>query len=176
MSARGPYDAACTCGQVMIEATGSSILSAACYCASCRTAARQFERVPGAPIVLNPDGAIDYCLFRQDRVRIVRGHAHLQAHRLTESSATRRIVASCCNAPMLLDFTSGHWLNLYRDRIAGAAPPIEMGVMAKDRPADPPPPDGHPPYPVHLGHPASFMIRLLLAWAKMGFRKPRLGW
>ena len=176
MSARGPYDAPCTCGQVMIEAAGAPILSAACYCASCRTAARQFECAPGAPIVLNPDGAIDYCLLRQDRVRIVRGHAHLQAHRLTESSATRRIVASCCNAPMLLDFTSGHWLTLYRDRIVGAAPPIEMGVMAQDRPIEFPRSDTGPAYPTHPGHPARFMIRLLLAWAAMGFRRPKLVW
>jgi hypothetical protein len=126
--------------------------------------------------LLNADGAVDYCLFRQDRVRIVRGEHYLRAHGLTDNSATRRIVASCCNAPMLLDFTRGHWLNLYRDRIAGDAPPIEMGVMAKDRSADLPTSAIPPAYPVYPGHPPRFMIRLLLAWAAMGFRKPRLAW
>ena len=176
MSAPSRFGASCTCGQVAIEAAGAPILSAACYCESCRTAARLFEQAPGAPALLNPDGAIDYCLFRKDRVRIVRGREHLRPHRLTESSATRRIVASCCNAPVLLDFTRGHWLTLYRDRIASDAPPVEMGVMAKDRPAGASAGDRPPVYPIYSGHPARFMIRLLLAWAAMGFRKPRLGW
>ena len=176
MSGPPPFAASCTCGQVAIEAAGAPILSAACYCGSCRTAARRFEQAPAAPVVLNPDGAVDYCLFRKDRVRIVRGQKHLRPHRLTEKSATRRIVASCCNAPMLLDFTRGHWLTLYRDRIAGDAPPIEMGVMAKDRLAGASTGDNLLPYPAYSGHPARFMIRLLLAWAAMGFRKPRFDW
>lgn len=167
------FSAPCTCGQVMLEAVGAPILSAVCYCKSCRSAARQFEQMPGAPAVLNGDGGIDYCLFRKDRVKIVRGGEHLQAHRLTEASATRRVVAECCSAPMFLDFTSGHWLTLYRDRLPEDAPPLEMGVMAKDLPAGHAPPDDLPTYPTH---PARFMIKLLAAWAAMGFRRPKVVW
>ena len=173
MTSKTGFSAPCNCGQVMLEAVGAPILSAVCYCASCRSAALQFEQMPGAPSVLNEDGGVDYCLFRKDRVRIARGGEHLQAHRLTEASATRRVVAACCNTPMFLDFTSGHWLTLYRDRLLKDAPPLEMGVMAKDLPATHPCPEGLPTYPTH---PARFMIKLLAAWAVMGFRRPRLVW
>jgi hypothetical protein len=173
MTSKTGLSASCACGQVTLEASGAPILSAVCYCESCRSAARQFEQAPGAPSVVGADGGVDYCLFRKDRVRIVRGGEHLRAHRLTEASATRRVVAACCNAPMFLDFTSGHWLTLYRDRLPGDAPPLEMGVMAKDRSAGPTRPGSPPTYPTH---PASFMIKLLAAWAAMGFRRPKVSW
>lgn len=173
MTPETKISAPCTCGQVMLEAVGAPILSAVCYCESCRSAARQFEQMPGAPAVLNRDGGIDYCLFRKDRVKIVRGGDHLQAHRVTAASATRRVVAACCNTPMFLDFTSGHWLTLYRDRLPEDAPALEMGVMAKDLPAGHVPPDDLPTYPTH---PARFMVKLLAAWAAMGFRRPKLVW
>ena len=173
MTPVGKFSAPCTCGQVLLEAVGAPILSAVCYCESCRSAARQFEQMPGAPAVLNGDGGIDYCLFRKDRVKIVRGAEHLQAYRVTEASTTRRVVAACCNAPMFLDFTSGHWLTLYRDRLPEDAPPLEMGVMAKDLPA------GHVrrhDLPIYPTHPARFMIKLLTAWTAMGFRRLKVVW
>ena len=114
--------ASCPCGQVALEAVGAPILSATCYCESCRKAARQFEQAPGAPAVLNADGGVDYSLFRKDRVKITRGAEHLREHRLTAASPTRRVATTCCNAPMFLDFTKGHWLNLYRDRLPADAP------------------------------------------------------
>ena len=170
MSEMGHLSASCTCGQVTLEADGAPILSTVCYCESCRSAARQFEQAPGAPSVLSSDGGVDYCLFRKDRVRITRGAAHLRAHRLTEASPTRRVTAACCNAPMFLDFTSGHWLTLYRDRLPEDAPPLEMGVMAKDRR---PRAGGLPTYP---SFPAKVMVKLLAAWAAMGFRRPKIVW
>lgn len=173
MTTRARFSASCACGRVAVVATGAPILSAVCYCESCRSAARDFEQAPGAPPVLSEEGGVDYCLFRKDRVRITRGEEYLRTHRLTEASKTLRVVAACCNAPMFLDFTSGHWLNLYRDRISTNAPPREMGVMAKDRPADPNLPNG---LPVYSTYPARFMIRLLAAWAAMGFRRPKMIW
>lgn len=74
---------------------------------------------------------------------------------------------------MFLDFTSGHWLNLYRDRLSDDAPPLEMGVMVKDQPTGAELPDGIPSYPAR---PAKFMIKLLAAWAAMGFRRSRVAW
>ncbi|HEX4177683.1 MAG TPA: DUF6151 family protein [Rhizomicrobium sp.] len=165
--------ASCPCGQVALEAAGAPILSATCYCESCRKAARQFEQAPDAPTVLNAEGGVDYCLFRKDRVRITRGAEHLREHRLTAASPTRRVVTTCCNAPMFLDFTKGHWLNLYRDRLGAGAPPLEMGVMAKERPPGVPRPGGLPAYPTY---PPKFMIKLLTTWAAMGFRRPRIVW
>jgi hypothetical protein len=165
--------ASCICGQVALEAIGAPILSAVCYCDSCRQAGRQFELAPGAPSVLNAHGGVEYCLFRKDRVKLARGAKHLGARRLTAASATRRVVATCCNTPMFLDFTRGHWLTLYRDRLLGDAPALEMGVMAKDRAASAPLPDGVPTYPTH---PPTFMVKLLAAWAAMGFARPKLAW
>ncbi|HUB44871.1 MAG TPA: DUF6151 family protein [Acetobacteraceae bacterium] len=173
MTAKTAFSAFCTCGQVALEAAARPIVSAVCYCESCRSAARLFEQEPGAPPVLNSDGGIDYCLFRKDRVRIMRGAEHLRAYRLTASTGTRRVVATCCNAPMFLDFTKGHWLTLYRDRLSKDAPPLEMGVMARDRPGGTTQPDGLPTYPTY---PARLMIKLLVAWGAMGFRRPKVTW
>ncbi len=173
MTRKALSSASCACGQVTLEAIGAPILSAVCYCESCRSAGRQFEQASGAPSVFNADGGVDYCLFRKDRVKLARGGDYLREHRLTAASTTRRVVASCCNAPMFLDFTSGHWLTLYRDRLADDAPPLEMGVMAKDRPAGPELPEGIPTYPAY---PAKFMVKLLAAWAAMGFQRPKVAW
>ena len=173
MTAKTQYSASCACGKVTLEAVGAPILSAVCFCESCRSAAREFERAPGAPSVVNRHGGVDYCLFRKDRVRLTRGEEYLRSHRLTDASATRRVVATCCNSPLFLDFSSGHWLTLYRDRLHGNAPPLEMGVMAKDRAADHFSPDGLPTYQTH---PARFMIKLVAAWAAMGFRRPKVAW
>ncbi|HKT54896.1 MAG TPA: hypothetical protein VJP88_10630 [Caulobacteraceae bacterium] len=166
--------ASCTCGQVAFETIGAPILSAVCYCESCREAARRFEHAPGAPPVLNPSGGVDYCLFRKDRVTLARGADHLSEHRLTAASPTRRLVARCCNTPMFADFTRGHWLTLYRDRLGADAPAPEIGVMGKDRPVGyPSPAQGVTVYP---HYPARFMVKLVAAWAAMGFRKPKTAW
>ena len=83
------------------------------------------------------------------------------------------MVATCCNAPMFLDFTPGHWLTLYRDRLPADAPRPQMRVMTKDRAEAARLPDDIPAYP---GYPPSFIFRQLKAWAAMGFRRPKLGW
>ena len=173
MTSQAGYTGSCTCGQVTLEAIGTPILSAVCYCESCRLAGRAFEQAPGASALLNADGGTEYCLYRKDRVKILQGGAFLQEHRLTPTSPTRRMMATCCSAPMFLDFTKGHWLTLYRDRLPEDAPPPEMGVMAKDRPSAAALPDAIPTYPTH---PAKFMIKLLIAWAAMGFRRPEVTW
>jgi hypothetical protein len=61
------------------------------------------------------------------------GQEYLEEHRLKPDSATRRVVATCCNSPIFLDFTKGHWLTLYRNRFPAGAPRLEMRVMTKDR-------------------------------------------
>jgi hypothetical protein len=165
--------AACQCGGTAIEIVGAPILTAICCCESCRTAGQQLELAPGAPSVLRTDGGTDYCLYRKDRVKVVAGGEHLHERRLTPGSTTRRVVATCCNTPMFLDFTSGHWLTVYRNRIPGDAPRPAMRVMAKDVPPRAKFADGIPTYPTH---PATFMFKLLVAWAAMGFRRPKITW
>lgn len=166
------WTAACACGEVLIEAAGEPIVTTACYCASCREAGRRFEAVAGAPPVREADGSTACLLFRKDRVRCVRGAERLEAWRLSPTSKTRRVAATCCNAAMFLDFTGGHWLTLYRQRIAaGERPAIAMRVMTRDSEAGTALAHDVPNYPSHSPR---FMARLIVAWLAMGFRTPRI--
>ena len=158
----------CQCGRVVLSAARAPILAAACYCGSCQQAGQEFENLPSASPVRDGDGGTPLVLFRKDRVRCEAGQEHLEEHRLKPDSPTRRVLATCCNSPMFLDFTKGHWLSIYRKRLAGDAPPIEMRVMTKDRRADVVLPDDVPNYD---GYPGRFMLRLMLARLAMGFGK-----
>ncbi len=163
--------ASCRCGQVAFAVDGRPIAHTACYCASCRTAGRAFEQAPGATPVVADDGGTDLVLYRKDRVVLVGGADLLTEHRLKPDSPTRRMLATCCNTPMFLDFTKGHWLSLYRGRLPGNVPPLEMRVMTADRPAGVTLPDD---VPNHAGHSGKFMWKLVSAWAAMGFRRPKV--
>ena len=173
MKQHGPLTASCRCGAVMLETAGAPILHAACYCKSCQEAGRRIEQLPGAPPVLDADGGTDFILYRKDRIRCLKGGERLQEHRLKPDSPTRRMVATCCNSAMFLDFTKGHWLTLYRARLAGEVPPLEMRVMTADRPDGVALATDPPNYPGHAGR---FMWKLLAAWAAMGFRRPKVAW
>ena len=163
----------CQCGKVKLEAIGRPILVASCYCASCREAGRRFEQLPSAPPVLNASGGTDCLLYRKDRVRCVAGEEHLREHRLRPQSPTRRVLATCCNSAMFADFTKGHWLTLYRNRFPVDAPPVEARVMTKDLP------EGvvlGGDVPTSAAYPATFLLKLIAAWAAMGFRRPEITW
>lgn len=170
----GEWRATCRCGSVALVLTGKPIVAAACYCKSCQTAGAQFETLPGATAVLDADGGTGFVLFRKDRVRCLRGEALLGEHRLTPSSATRRVIASCCNTPMFLEFQNGHWLSIYGHALPqDERPPVEMRTMTRDRRAGVEFHDAVPTYATHSGR---FMWRLLAAWAAMGFRAPKIDW
>jgi hypothetical protein len=164
--------ASCPCGTVTLELTGPPIVAATCYCHSCQAAGAAFDALPGAPGTLGGDGGTPYVLMRKDRMVWLSGSDQLEEHRLKPDSPTRRFVARCCNAPIALEFTKGHWLSVYSGRVAEAERPrAEMRTMVKERPAG-----------VELaadarnydGHSGRFMWRLLKAWAAMGFRAPRV--
>ena len=162
---------ACRCGAVVLQASGPPIAHAACYCASCQEAGRRMEQLPGAAPVLDADGGTDYVLYRKDRVRVVQGAERMQSLRLKPDSPTRRLVATCCNSALFLDFTKGHWLTLYRARVAGPVQPLEMRVMTSAKPDGVVLPSDVPNYPTHSG---KLMGRLLAAWIRMGFRIPKV--
>jgi hypothetical protein len=164
--------ARCRCGKVKFEAVGRPILTASCYCPSCQEAGSRFEQqLASAPPVLNPDGGTDYVLYRKDRVQCVSGQEYLVEHRLKPDSPTRRVIATCCNSAMFLEFTKGHWLTMYRNRFPAGAPPLEMRVMTRDRRDGVEFADDLPTYSAHSG---KFMLRLILAWIAMGFRRPKI--
>lgn len=160
----------CRCGQVALEASGRPIVSTACYCASCQQAGRHLEALPSAPPILDEDGGTAFVLYRKDRVRCRHGAERLREHRLMPTSKTRRVVATCCNSAMFLEFTAGHWITLYADRLPPEdRPPTEMRVMTRDRRPGVAFADALPNHEKHSG---KFMLRLIGAWARMRFRTP----
>ncbi|MCT7374950.1 GFA family protein [Chelativorans salis] len=155
-----------------IETVGKPIVTAACYCASCQEAGRQFADLPGASPVLNDDGGTGYVLFRKDRVHPLKGAGLLREYRLNPRTKTRRFGATCCSTPMFVEFTAGHWLTFYKARFPPESrPPLEMRVMTKDRSAGVELDDSVPNYAKHSGR---FMLKLLGAWVAMGFRTPKI--
>jgi hypothetical protein len=163
----------CTCGRVAATVTGKPILHAMCYCSSCRTAGLAFAQEPGAPSVIGSDGGTDLLLYRKDRIARFEGGELLREHRLTPTSPTRRLVATCCNTPMFLEFTRGHWLSIYADRVPENVTPLEVRIMTGDRVDKMPLPNDVPSFATHS---AKAMMKLLVAWAAMGFRKPKVVW
>ena len=165
--------ASCQCGRVVLEATGAPILGAVCYCKSCQRGGRLLQEFPGSPNVVGPDGGTEYVLYRKDRVRLVEGAELLEEHRLVPESPTRRVRTTCCHSAMFLDMTKGHWLTIYRGRFRQDAPPTEMRVMTRDRPAGVELAEDIPSYAAFSG---KFMWRLLGARIAMGLRMPKLGY
>jgi hypothetical protein len=101
----------------------------------------------------------------------VTGQEYLEEYRLKPDSPTRRVIATCCNSAMFLDFTKGHWLTMYRNRFPTGAPPLEMRVMTHDRRDGVELADDLPNYD---GHSGKFMLRLIAAWIAMGLRRPEI--
>jgi hypothetical protein len=169
-----PMTIACTCGQTRLEIDGAPILVAECLCNSCRTAGARLATLPGAksPLVpRGPHGATPYALYRKDRVRIASGNETLAELRLSPKAGTRRVVATCCNTPLSLDFQGGHWLSLYLHLWPIAArPKADLRTMTGDL-ADPStlPTD----IPNLKSQSLSFFAKLLVAWIAMGFRAPK---
>lgn len=145
---------ACACGKVKLRARGTPIAATVCHCSGCREAGHILQGLPNAPRILDANEGTSFVLYRKDRVDCVQGCELLREHRLSSSTPTRRVVAICCNSFMFLDFTKGHWITLFRDRID----------------------DGRP----HAGAPelkrqsAFFFVKLMLSWVGMGFRTPTI--
>ena len=130
------------------------------------------QRLPSAPQILGENGTTRLVLYRKDRVNIVKGADLLRNFRLKPQSKTCRVIASCCNTPVFLDFKSGHWLSLYGSLWpAGTLPPLEMRTMTSDL-TDASVLSDDVPNPKR--HTFSFFTKLLGAWAAMGFRIPKV--
>ena len=99
------------------------------------------------------------------------GQEYLEEHRLKADSPTRRVIATCCNSGMFLDFTKGHWLTMYRNRFPAGAPPLEMRFMTRERRDGVVLADDLPNYD---GQSGKFMLRLIAAWIAMGLRRPEI--
>ena len=154
----------CNCKRVLVVAFGPPITVAACYCDSCQEAARQIGALPNASRVAGSDGGTEYVLYRKDRVLCTQGKEMLKAYKLDPASPTSRVVANCCNTAMFLAFDDNkHWVDLYRFRCSGDAPPLRMRVCTRFAPDAERLPSDIPLFP---RYPLRFIAAL--AWAKIG--------
>lgn len=162
----------CNCGDVALQLIGKHILSTECYCDSCRQAGTYLQSLPSAPVLLEENGATRFVLYRKDRVRCLKGADDLSEYRITPDSKTRRVVATCCNTPMFLEFMQGHWLSLYGRRwLSVALPELEMRTMTSDLPDEVGFSDD---VPSHKRQSLKFFMKLIGAWITMRFRTPEI--
>jgi hypothetical protein len=162
----------CTCGQLQLEVTGQPIISAACYCNSCRAAGVKLQTLPGARPAVDAHGATRFVLYRKDRTRFHQGTEQLRAFRLTPEAKTQRVVAICCNTPVFLELSNGHWLSLYGGLWPeGTLPPLQIRTMTSDLPTG----TALPKDSLNSQrHTLTFFAKLLGAWVAMGFRSPKM--
>ncbi|MCR9124374.1 MAG: DUF6151 family protein [Phyllobacteriaceae bacterium] len=165
-------DLTCRCGQVGIRLQGAPILSVECLCSDCQTAGQAFAAQSGVGPMFLETGATPFVLYRKDRISFTSGADRLREHCLSETSTTRRVIASCCNTPIFLELSGGHWLSLYGTLWAdGARPSLQLRTMTKDAPADTVL-SGDVPNPAT--HTPGFYAKLFCAWMAMGFRNPKI--
>lgn len=139
--------ARCACGKVTLALTGRPIVSVVCYCDDCQAAARRIEALTNAPPVAEPDGGSALLLYRKDRMSVVDGDQLLRADKLKPGSATNRMIATCCNTALFIGFDRGpHWVSVFRSRLAGDRPPIDMSIQTRFRRVDAPALPDRPPH------------------------------
>jgi hypothetical protein len=167
-----PTQLSCACGKVHLEVEKAPIVSVECMCNSCREAGARLEKLPAAPPILEENSGTRFVLYRKDRVRFTRGAELFREFRLTPKSKTRRVVATCCNTLLFVEFENGHWLSLHGGLWPkGALPPLEMRTMTGDL-ADSSVLSTDVPNGKHQS--VKFFARLLGAWIAMGFRSPKI--
>lgn len=161
--------ARCACGSVEIVGHGKPISSLACYCDDCQAGARLIEALPGASPVLVDGGGSACVLYRKDRFDVARGEHLLAGIRLRPGTPTERMYATCCNSAMFTRFDSGpFWIPIYRARMVGHAPPLQMRVNTRFAPDVSAIPTD---VPQHSGIAPRFALQLTLAFARMLLRR-----
>lgn len=163
----------CACGKVQIEVSGSPFMVNICHCDDCQRGSAQLEQLSDAPKILDSYGGTPYVLYRKDRVSISSGREHLADQRIDGEDNTRRVVASCCNSPLFLDFEPGHWIALYQQRFDDPVPSARMRIQTRYMAPGAQPGDG---LPLHAGFPSSMMVKLLATRLAMGFGRKNREW
>lgn len=160
---------ACACGKFHVEVTGEPFVTAECHCNSCREAAGRLDTV--RPMAAE-NGGTPFVLYRKDRVSFPDGTGLLRGHRLSETAPTRRVVTTCCNTPVFLEFAGAHWLSLYASLWPeGARPALQIRTMTSDLPPGTTLDDA---LPAGGWTTAGFYAKLLGAWIAMGFKTPKI--
>jgi hypothetical protein len=83
-----------------LQASGAPIVGIVCYRDDCQEGGRRIEALAKASPVQDADGGTAYLLYRKDRLDCVKGAPLLKGLKLKETSATNRVVATCCNSAM----------------------------------------------------------------------------
>lgn len=158
--------ARCACGRVELSLAGRPMVSAVCYCDDCQAGARQLQAAGATPAIA-ADGGTHMLMYRRDRVVVTRGANLLQGHKLKPGTPTNRVVAGCCNTPIMARFDRGpFWISVFATSVADA-PPVEVRLQTRFRQSTLPFPDGAP---THARFPAWFALRLLRGGAAMALR------
>ena len=161
--------AACACGSVELTASGAPIVTSVCYCNDCRQGSLQIEALSHTGSVREPDGGTAYILYRRDRIACSKGASLLKSYKIKESSATNRVVATCCNSAMFMNFDRGpYWISAYRARFQGSLPPLQMRVCTKYNSPEAVLSEDVPSYP---GYPLRLVAKLLGAGVAMWLRR-----
>jgi hypothetical protein len=156
--------------QLHVEKT--PIISAECHCNSCRAAGAKLQTLGAPAPVASANGGTHFVLYRKDRVQFLRGTERLKAFRLSPEATTRRVVATCCNSPIFLEFKGGHWLSLYSALWPqGTLPPLDLRTMTSDLPEGAVFDDAVPSGKRQV---FAFYAKLLGAWIAMGFKVPKV--
>ena len=162
----------CRCGKVRLQVTSAPMLSTKCHCTSCRAAGERLAALPDMLPMVEADGGTPFTLYRKDRVAFLAGADLLKEFRLTPKSSTRRVVASCCNTPMFLEFEHGHWLSLYSHLWPAAQQKQpDIRTMTEDMPEGT---ELSRDIPYGGRQTWGFYGKLLGAWVAMGFRTPKM--
>ena len=157
--------ATCSCGGVELKALGRPIVSATCYCKDCQKGADQIEALPSASTVRDPDGGTAYILYRKDRIECTKGAELMRSYKLRETSVTNRVVATCCNSAVFMNFDRGpHWVSVYRARFREEVPPLQLRICTRFKPDGVVLSDGVPSY---RGYPPGFFLKLLASRVAM---------
>ena len=169
MTGKLQMTASCSCGKVELKALGAPMVSNVCYCDDCQRGGRQIEALPNAGPVRDPDGGTAYILYRKDRIECSNGAEFLKNYKIKESSVTNRVVATCCNSAMFMNFDKGpFWVSAYRARFQGERPPLQMRICTKFKPDDANLPSDVPSY---RGYPLRLIAKFLASGTTMLFSR-----
>lgn len=162
----------CRCGHTSLEVQGKPFMVSECLCDSCRAAGVRLARLPGAKSMLTSYEATPCAEYRKDRVRFVAGKDNLKEFRLSSDAGTRRVVATCCNTPVFQEMKGAHWISLYTHLWPeNSRPKPERRTMVGDLADASHLPDDIPNLKTHT---VIFYLKLLGAWAAMGFKNPKI--
>lgn len=162
----------CACGWFHLELSGAPFITAECHCKSCREGGWQLDALPVSRSVTAENGGTPYVLYRKDRVGFPDGTALLRGYRLSEKAPTRRVVTTCCNTPVFVEFNGAHWLSLYASLWDNQARPA-MQIRTQTENA-PPGTMLDSSLPAGGWTTAGFYAKLLAVWIAMGLKVPKI--